>query len=330
MKILILGGTQFVGRRLVEMLKRDSAHEITLFNRGTTNPDLFADLARITGDRDKPEDVQKIAVEHWDCVIDISCYFPHQVRYVLQALGPFGGRYIFVSSVSVYRDLITSGDQWISDGHPVLSCAPDEMRDESPQTYGKRKAECERIVLKDLPHAIVLRPAMIVGRYDPTDRLYYWLYRIKKAQRCLVPEHGENGIPLTFVDDFCWAIIRLLHHATNDRILNASTLSDVTINDILSTAANIVGRQVSKVNVDSQFLKEQQLKNWSDLPLWIGNVHVRVDSTKLKRQLALQPALLAECMQSCIAYYHELGWPIPSAGISMQREQELLELIKTT
>ena len=189
--ILILGGTGFVGRILSENLAQ-TGHKVTLFNRGKRNPSLFPQFEKITGDRNTA-DIFKIATSSWDVVIDFSGFFPDNIENLVSMLVGTTGRYIFISSASVYDVAHPSGLTYpIKEDFHLLPCTDEQKNDKHPfNFYGNKKAECERIILNaDKLDTLIFRPALIYGRYDPTDRFYYWLYRTKSQDEIMIPENG--------------------------------------------------------------------------------------------------------------------------------------------
>src|SRR5258705_12412967 len=177
MRILILGGTQFLGRHTVDVaLAR--GHQVTLFSRGQTRPDLFPDVEKLRGDRDG--DLTAIAGRDFDAVVDTSGYVPRLVAQTLDALGDVG-HYTFVSSISVYADLSTPPDE----------STPLAQLQEPTEECGKPNAElevlCENIVRERFPGAFIPRPGLIVGPWDPTGRFTYWPTRLAAGGRVLAP-----------------------------------------------------------------------------------------------------------------------------------------------
>src|SRR4030095_16123065 len=167
MKILILGGTGFVGRILTENLSKAGIMPV-LFNRGKRNPDIFPELRKIKGDRET-EDIRKIAKETWDAVVDFSGMFPDNVELIVNLLEGKVGRYIFISSVSAYEiDENDKSVNLINENFKTYPCTPEQRKDKNViATYGQKKAEIERVLLNSTGlDVIIFRPALIYGRYD--------------------------------------------------------------------------------------------------------------------------------------------------------------------
>ncbi len=191
MRILVLGGTRFAGRAIVDAaLGRGDT--VTLFNRGQSNPGLYPGVETVLGDRTK--DLSPLDGREWDAVIDVACYDPAVARLSAEAFAKRAGRYAFVSTVSVYASQHTRADQ-LEDA-PVA-----ELRDgmEFPESYGPNKALCERVV-QDIygDRALIGRPGLITGPHDPTDRVAYWPRRIARGGRVLAP--GDPADRVQFID----------------------------------------------------------------------------------------------------------------------------------
>jgi len=186
MRTLIIGGTRFLGRHLVEAAL-DHRHEVTLFNRGKSNPDIFPQLETILGDREK--DVNKLQDRIWDAVIDVAGYVPRIVRLSAEVLEPNVRRYVFISTISVYADFKKAG---IDESYPVGKLEDETVEEITGETYGPLKVLCERAV-QDIygERALIVRPGLIVGPHDPTDRFTYWPVRVARGGDVLAPQKPE-------------------------------------------------------------------------------------------------------------------------------------------
>lgn len=186
MKILIIGGTRFLGRHLVEEALARS-HEITLFNRGRSNPALFPQLETILGDRER--DLEKLtqAGRTWDAVIDTSGYLPRLVRLSASVLEKSVRRYVFISSISVYENFREIG---IDESYPVGKMEDETVEEITGESYGPLKALCEKAVQEVFggERALIVRPGLIVGPHDPTDRFTYWPVRVARGGDVLAPQ----------------------------------------------------------------------------------------------------------------------------------------------
>jgi len=196
-KVLVIGGTRFVGRNLIEQMLPLAQYDITMFNRGKTNPDLFPEVKRIIGERDTG-DLHKAAQQDWDCIIDISGYYPNPLEEFFKQIKGKLGRYIYVSTTGVYQVYDSEAELdydnmpgFMKEDFPRCSYSEAQKTDENQTTYCKRKTACEDVVLnQDWLDAIILRPAYIVGHYDHTDRLYHWFYKVKTQDTIILPDEG--------------------------------------------------------------------------------------------------------------------------------------------
>src|SRR3954464_14898883 len=185
MRILVLGGTQFLGRHVVDAAL-ERGHEVTLFNRGRTHPELFPDVEKLRGDRDG--DLGALRHRDFDAVVDTSGYVPRVVAETLQALGDVG-HYTFVSSISVYADVSTAP----TESSPLAELK--EPTEDWREAYGELKVLCENEVRARHPEAFVVRPGLIVGPWDPTGRFTYWPTRLAARGRGLGPPPRGAGTP---------------------------------------------------------------------------------------------------------------------------------------
>ncbi len=205
MKLLILGGTVFLGRHIVEAaLTRE--HEITLFNRGQHNPDLFPNVEKLRGDRNT--DLSALEGRHWDAAIDTSGFVPRVVKASAQALAQSVRHYTFISSISVFADFTKPA---IDENSPLAKLADERVEEVTNETYGALKALCEQAAEKAMPgRVLVVRPGLIVGPDDPTDRFTYWPYRVSQGGEMLVPGRPDQQIQFIDVRDLAKWIVRMV------------------------------------------------------------------------------------------------------------------------
>lgn len=279
-KILILGGTQFIGRNLVERLQETTEYDITLFNRQQTQADLFPDINKIKGDREA-NDISQIANVRWDYVIDLSCYYPDSLTNVLQCLNGNVGKYIFISTCSVYGN--ESNQTVLRDERAeVLSCNANQRTDRTVNTYGNRKAECEGIIQNSGINHIILRPSLVYGKYDHTDRFYYWLHQVKNSDTLLLPDNGERTFSLTYVDDLVNTIIQALRTPAIHNVYNVITVPQGSIRQIVDCTKELFRKDFEAVNATADFLRQNDISQWTDMPLWIDGDHFTYDNQKLR------------------------------------------------
>jgi 2'-hydroxyisoflavone reductase len=314
-KLLILGGTRFLGRALVEAAL-ERGHEPTLFNRGRTNPELYPGVERLIGDR--AGDLSALAGRAWDAVLDVAAYVPPDVRRAVDALREHVDRYVFVSSVSVYVDQDTPPVE----GAAVLELEPGHETDDTAATYGARKAACEKVVEEAFGEAaLIVRPGLIVGPHDPTGRFTYWPHRVARGGEVLGP--GSPGDPVQFVDvrDLADWIVRATESALSG-VFNA-TGETMAFADLLDECRRVTDSDARFTWVPSDLLLAAGVEEWMGVPLWIAtpgwSAANRVDITKaIAAGLAFRP--LAETVRGAL----EDAKPTEAVGLTPEREAALL------
>ncbi|MEZ4920286.1 MAG: NAD-dependent epimerase/dehydratase family protein [Saprospiraceae bacterium] len=324
-KLLILGGTNFIGRNLVERLLESGAYDITLFNRQRTHSNLFPAVNRIKGDRET-NDIKQIAGKNWDCIIDLSCYYPDALERVLDSVHGVS-KYLFVSTCSVY-DNADKRARLRDEQATILSCSPEQRVDRSPTSYGNRKAECERILQGSGISHVILRPALVFGKYDPTDRLYYWLYQVKKKNELLLPEAGERLFSTTYVFDLVEAIVHSIKHDVDSEVYNVISRPETSIGQLVALAKEFLKTECLVVNGTADFLLKNDVTQWTDMPLWINGDHFTYSNQKLERDLGLKMIPFETALKETIAYYETLSWPEPQYGMSEERKNGLIGVLE--
>lgn len=222
--ILVLGGTGFIGPHEINYA-RERGHNITMFNRGKTAPDMFPDVEALIGDRDDQLDALK--GRDWDAVIDNSGFYPRHARLSAELLDGHVGQYMFVSSISAYGEALTVEDDEFSSPPAVMDDPTDESEPPYGPSYGARKALCEQEVVKVFgDQAIIIRPGIITGTGDPTERLRHWLRRMVAGNEILVP--GQEDLPVQYIDaaDMCGWMVRLLEDGSGTGPYNAVGAED--------------------------------------------------------------------------------------------------------
>lgn len=325
-KILVLGGTQFIGRVLTENLLQSGKYEVTLFNRGKTNANLFPDAKKIIGNRET-NDLFQTCNEYWDAVIDISGYFPDTVQAFAHRVKDYCKRYIFISTASVYN-LGNSANQNIAEDFELLTCTTAQRTDGSMTTYGQRKVACEEALLQ-CPglDAVVLRPSVVYGPYDPFDRHYYWLYRTMKRSRILFPEGNTDIDSFTFVNDLAKIIIAAIDLPQHRKVYNVNTHPLLPLQAIVEAMAQACNTNPQLVFAGVPFLDEQEVQVWSDLPLWMNGSFLMMDNSRLLADFPITLTPIAASFRETAAWYEQLGWPLPKTGLSLEEEDELLDAL---
>ena len=314
MKLLVLGGPKFLGRAIADVaLAR--GHELTFFNRGHTNPELYPDAKRLRGDR--AGDLHVLAGREWDAVIDTSGYVPDLVRASAEVLAG-SGRYCFVSTISVYADFSEPVDE-DSQLASLGDLPSDEVTNES---YGPLKALCEEAVLQTFAErGLVIRPGLIVGPHDPTGRFTYWPHRLARGGEVLSPAPRERQTQFVDVRDLGAWIVDLCERDIAG-IFNA-THPGVTWAELLETCRTVAGADSEITWVSSEFLLEHEVGEWMELPLWIADPSMAgADQVGVRR--ALEAGLLFRPLADTVRGALEHAPTTDAAGLEPEREAELL------
>jgi 2'-hydroxyisoflavone reductase len=322
MRILILGGTVFVGRHLAE-IARDRGHDVTLFHRGT-RPGAMPDFEHLHGDRDEPGGLDALRDRDWDAVIDTSAYVPRQVREALGVVSTRSRRYAFVSSVAVYADPAAGPP----DEDATLASLDDpETETVDGQTYGGLKVACERVAREVLgDRALIVRPGVVVGPHDPTERFTYWVRRMTRSGPVLVPDAVDAPVQWIDARDLATFVLTGLENDLGGTFNVVSEEGAHTLGDLLDACGTAAGTHPHRTLVPEAFLREQGVSAWSDLPLWLppeaANL-MRTVATRA-RDAGLTTRPLIDTVRDVLAW--DLGrgsdaWndPLPS-----QREAEVL------
>ena len=333
LKILMLGGTAFLGPAIVDnALAR--GHEVTLFNRGRTNTHLYPDLEKLVGDR--LESHEAIEGRKWDVVIDTSGYFPGVVEAAAAALAGNIGQYIFISSVSVYADFSKKG---ITEDDPVGTVTAEEvaevdsMRKITGQNYGPLKALCEQAAENAFPGKTCnIRPGLIVGPMDKSDRFTYWPVRIQQGGEVLVPDSPDVVTQVIDVRDLGEWIVHCAEQDVTGVFNATSPPEQLTMGELFETCREVSGSDAMFTWVTKEFLDEHEVAAWSDMPVWVpldgedaGHPFVRVDPA-VKAGLVYRP--IGETVRDTLDWWANVDQerkdkPMRS-GLTAVREMELL------
>lgn len=325
MNLLILGGTKFLGRHLVEAaLARQ--HGVTLFNRGS-RAGLFAGVEELRGDRSQgAEGLAALGGRRWDAVIDTCGYVPRLVGASAQLLRDAVDRYVFISSISVYSEFADAPDE----SSPVAVLA-DPGAEDIPRDYGALKAACEQVVTATFgPRALNIRPGLIVGPHDPTNRFTYWPVRVARGGEVLAPD--DPAAPVQFIDarDLARWTVRLVERGIGGAFNATGPAEPLRFDAFLQAAARALETQCRFTWVEAQFLQAHKVQAWTELPLWVGDAP-GLNRTSIARATAAGLAFspVEDTVRDTFAWaqqqirergYESLG----SAGLAPEREAEVL------
>jgi 2'-hydroxyisoflavone reductase len=330
LKILLLGGTRFIGIHMTE-LARARGHSVTFFNRGRTRTELFPQVEKLLGDRDGKLDALK--GRKWDAVIDTSGYVPRHVRLSAELLAPNVQQYLFISTIGLYADFSKANDE----SSPVAK-VDDEQREDWENAYGPLKALCEKAVETAMPgRTTMVRPGLIVGPEDSTDRFTFWPARAAQGGEMIAP--GDPRAPFQIIDarDLAAFCVDALENRTVG-VFNVTSPSDqFTIGDVVdeSVAAAVA---LARPNppprptwVSAEFLTEQKVAAFTDMPGWMppGGEMGGLYLTNVERALkaGLRISALQKTTRDTLAWH--LARPRAErdklkAGITREREKEVL------
>jgi len=316
-RMLVLGGTRFLGRHVVEAALADG-HAVTLFNRGRTAPDLFPDAELLLGDRDGG--LAALAGRDFDAVVDTSGYVPRVVAATLDALGAVG-HYTFVSSISAYADLSTPPSETSS-----VAVLREPTEDWQSEAYGALKAACEDVVRERLPRVLIVRPGLIVGPWDPTGRFTYWPCRLARGGRVLAPAPADASAQVIDARDLARWIVDCAESGRTG-VFNAVD-RPLPRGELLERCAAAVGADTELVWVDPDFLVAHDIGEWLELPLWLHD-------PAYAGMLAIDPGRafvaglrtrpLEQTARDTFAWAESVETAAGDAGLDPQKERRLLD-----
>lgn len=335
MKILVLGGTQFSGLHLVRAAVA-RGDDVTVVHRGRHDSGLPDGVRRVIGDRDPtktdaetPDALAKIgelieAGERWDAVVDMCGYVPRVVAASCELLKDATDRYLFVSTVSVYP---VSPDGVPDEESAVVELDDHDVEEVNGETYGGLKVLCERVVSRVFgDRATVVRPGLIVGPGDMTDRFTYWPRRLAEDGRVLVP--GDGSAPTRWIDgrDLAAFMLRCVHEGIGGTMNVCGPREAVSLDEFLRGVAGAVGGSFVPVKVDESVLAGMDVLPWRDVPMWTGVGGASMMRVRADRAFAagLEARTLGETARDTLAWDRERGLPELKAGLSRDVEAKIL------
>jgi 2'-hydroxyisoflavone reductase len=317
-RVLVLGGTAFLGRHVVaEALA--AGHEVTTFTRGHTNPWLFPEAEHLNGDRDG--NLAALAGREWDAVVDTSGYVPRIVRQSGELLRDALGRYVFVSTVSGYADHSRPYDE-----SAALAELEDPTTEDVWPNYGALKAACER-ELDAIYGALVshVRAGLIVGPFDPTNRFTYWPVRIAAGGDILAPDVPERLVQFVDARDLARWMLRLAASGPGGAMNATGPASPTSMGELLTRLAQSLGSDCRFHWIPTEILLEEGVNPWGELPLWLpGSKYEGLLQADIGRALSagLELRQLEETAGDTLEWARSAGEQRPT--LSPAREAELL------
>lgn len=326
MKVLLLGGTVFLGRHLVDALQA-RGHEVTLFNRGRSDAALLGEFEQLRGDRALGEHgLAALRGRRWDAAIDTCGFVPRIVAASAALLRDAVSHYTFVSSISVYADFSRPG---LDETAPIAPLA-DPASEDVPAHYGALKAACERVVERHFPgRAFIVRPGLIVGPHDPTGRFTYWVERAARGGAMLAPGSADAAVQFIDARDLADWIVR----AVDRRVVGTynATGRPVPFGEVLDACIRAAGGAAAPVWVGAEFLRAHGVAPWTELPLWVGAEDAGIHAVDVARAFAagLATRPVDDTVRATLAWLHSGGAGRssarhPPAGLAPAREQALL------
>ena len=335
MELLIIGGSRFLGRHLVTAAL-DRNHEVTLFNRGNYPPP--PNTKQITGDRD--HDLSKLQGHEWDAVIDTCGILPRSVEASAKSLSASVGNYVFISSVSVYADVSVPG---VLENAP-LKTLTNEQLDEANQIhrsgsnnygslYGGLKALCEQALLDVIPdRSLIIRPGLIIGPYDYTDRFTYWVMRVARGGEVLAPGRPARSVQFIDVRDLSEWILRMVELKASG-VYNANGLpGSLTMEEILTECKTVTNSDATFTWVSESFLIQENVTAWSKMPLWLPeeNAPQLTGFMFVNCEKAISAGLKLRPLHDSVSAIYSWRKNVPSedpmiAGLDTESEDRLLQ-----
>ena len=332
LRILILGGTRFLGPHMAEYA-RARGHTLTFFNRGRTKTGVLPDIERIQGDRNG--ELGGLAGRKWDAVIDNSGYVPRHVRLSAELLRPSVPHYLFISSVSVYASFAAANDE----DSPLGRLADESVERVDGETYGPLKALCESAAraVYGPGNSTILRPGLIVGPDDNTDRFTYWPARAARGGSFVAPGSPDDPVQVIDARDLAAFAITVIERRTAGvfNVLSPPgrfSIGDV-VNESVKAARQLVDPQPPPVAtwIPADFLAARAVAPWSDMPVWVPSVGDEAGFAQVSAARAMQAGLTIRPMAETVT--DTLRWHLQrpeaerqklKAGLSPEREAEVL------
>ncbi len=331
LKVLFLGGTGFLGPHTVQYAVA-RGHEMTLFNRGKSDPELFPNLETIHGDR--YTDVSGLKGRKWDAVIDTFAYVPKVVTDVLDVLKDNIRQYVLISTISVYKQISKPG---MDETAPLATVAPEvaetiKTHRDVGENYGAMKALCEQAAEKSMPGRVcTIRPGLIVGPRDPSDRFTYWPVRVRRGGEVLAPGSGNDYVQFIDARDLGRFIVHCIEQNTMGTFNADRPGKSITMRELLEACVSVSKSDAKITWVPADFLAEHKVEPWSDMPVWVspdgedagmGQVST---ARAMKAGIAIRP--VGETIADTLAWFDtqpEERRAKLRAGITAEREKEVL------
>jgi 2'-hydroxyisoflavone reductase len=327
LRVLIFGGTGFLGPHFVQALQ-SGGHQITLFNRGKSNPGLFKDLETLIGDRDGKLDALK--GRDWDVVIDDSGYVPRQVKLSAELLKDHVRHYLFISSISVYGTFPKPG---LDEDDKVAAPPAATVEEVTNETYPGLKAGCEQVVESTYgSRSTIVRPHYVVGPGDSTDRFTYWVARIARGGQILAP--GGANDPLQYIDvrDLAAFVRRCAERRPTGRFNACTPPGAHTMGELMETGKRVSGSNATFVWANAEFIQKNGLMEKGEIPIWLPSTGPLAGALLVSSARAVEQGLRFRDLETTVRDTLEWHNKRPAeqrqklaVGLTPEREAELLK-----
>lgn len=332
-KLLVLGGTNFIGVHLVPYAM-EQGFEVTLFTRGKTNPDLFPEVEKLKGDRDPEvgDGLKALEGRKFDAVIDTSGHVPRHMKASCALLADESTYYCFVSSLSAYAGHDVVG----ADETDALAPLEEESEDFRGAAFGPLKALCERAAQEAFPgRCAIVRPGLIVGPPDKSDRFTYWVARLDRGGDVLAPGNPDDPIMIIDVRDLAEWLVRMAIQRTPGVFNAIGPDRKLTIGELIETCKEASGKESTLHWASAEFLESQGVAPWTDLPVWIpptppmSGFHRRSNAAAIEAGLKFRP--LSDTVKTTLDWWRTLPEERRArtrVGLTAEREATVLEALK--
>ena len=333
MKLLVIGGRQFLGKHIVEAAQK-KGHQVTLFNRGKTNPNLHKEVKTIIGDRENDADIAQLKGMNWDAVIDTCGYTPQTVAKSLDLLADQVDHYLFISTVSVYEELLDQ--EGLTEEADVLTLSEEEVKEVTAGTtgrvnagyYGPLKFHCEEEVERAMgSRHTIIRPGLIVGPDDPTNRFTYWPARVAEGGKILAPGSKHKTIQFIDVRDLAEWTVAMAEDRTSGTFNASGPGTTLTMERFLKTCRDSLSSDATFVWAPDDYLLSK-VEPWMEMPLWIGkDKGFGVDSSQaIANGLKYRP--IEETVRDTYEWDRSRGIGERKAGLDRDKEQILMKEVQ--
>jgi 2'-hydroxyisoflavone reductase len=325
LKILILGGTSFLGPHLVEELC-EHGHVVTLFNRGTHNFSFSSAVEQLHGDRDG--NLEALLDHKWDAIIDTSGHLPRVVETSSKAFVEATNHYTFISTIGVYKNFHKIG---IDEDYPLAKLDDEKSEEITDKTYGALKALCENVIDRYFPNkSLIIRPGLIVGPLDATDRFTYWPVRIAEGGDILAPGTPTQNLQLIDVRDLAKWIVMMVERQAIGTYNATGPATSLTFGQLIKECVAFSKKNSVIHWVDEDFLIQHEVKDWVELPLWLAPTRNMPGFFNINAQKAIQAGLtfrpLSETVSSVLEWDASRENIKKQAGLDRGQENGLLQL----